>query len=101
MINLTDFERSPSNCTSLVSICQFWLTKLRIILTFFTKFFNKFKRIPLESALSKASLDTSHSSLILEAEVISLRIFGSSDALEPSLKYLFFHDSKHFAILSM
>ena len=101
MINLTDFERSASDCSSLICVYLSWSTKLRVVLTSFSKFFKQFKRIPPQSSLSKASLNMSHSSLTLEAEVVSLSIFDSSDVLEPSLKSLFFDYSKYFAILSM
>ena len=76
VINLTDFERSASDCSPLIYICLFRSTKLCIVLTSFSKFFKQFKRIPLQSSLSTSLLlNTSHSSVILEAEVVSLSSF--------------------------
>ena len=102
VINLTDFERSASNCLLLICVCLFWSTKLRIVSTCFSKFFKQFKRTPLQSSLSKAGIIESVT-LITQTWSRSgfFKFFCSSDVLEPSLKSPFFDDSKYYAILSV
>ena len=75
VINSTVFERSASDCLLSICFCLFWLTKLQIVATSFSKFFKQFIRIPLQPSLCKTSFHRSHSLLVLEAEVVSLSFF--------------------------